>query len=77
MIIGALLAEAPLSGISNFVGISRTTVSCVIIAYTTWTTGRVFVWRTSAEAFHVDCLVPTVKHGECSVMVGAQYLPVN
>lgn len=32
------------------------------------TTGRVFVWRTPAEAFHVDCLVPTVKHGGGSVM---------
>ncbi len=34
------------------------------------TTGRVFVCQTPAEAFHVDCLVPTVKHGP-------QYLPVD
>ena len=27
-----------------------------------------FVWRTSVEAFHVDCLVPTIKHGGGSVM---------
>ncbi|GBO33699.1 hypothetical protein AVEN_67243-1 [Araneus ventricosus] len=33
------------------------------------TTGRVFVWRTPAEAFHVDCLVSTVKHGGGSVLV--------
>ncbi|GFX29827.1 hypothetical protein TNCV_4749561 [Trichonephila clavipes] len=33
------------------------------------TTGRVFVWKTPAEVFHVDCLVPPVKHGEGSVMV--------
>ncbi|GFS83630.1 transposable element Tc1 transposase [Trichonephila clavipes] len=26
------------------------------------TTGRVFVWRTPTEAFHVDCLVPIVNH---------------
>ncbi|GFS65261.1 hypothetical protein TNCV_2451051 [Trichonephila clavipes] len=25
--------------------------------------------RTPAEAFHVDCLVPTVKHGGSSMMV--------
>ncbi|GFV57348.1 transposable element Tc1 transposase [Trichonephila clavipes] len=33
------------------------------------TTGRVFVCRTSAKSFHVDCLVPTVKHGGGSMMV--------
>ncbi|GFW75897.1 long-chain-fatty-acid--CoA ligase 5 [Trichonephila clavipes] len=33
------------------------------------TTGRVFVWRTPTEAFHVDCLVLTVKHGGGSVMI--------
>ncbi|GFX81640.1 transposable element Tc1 transposase [Trichonephila clavipes] len=35
------------------------------------TTGRVFVWRTPKEAFHVDYLVPTVKHEGGSVMVWA------
>ncbi|GFW85474.1 transposable element Tc1 transposase [Trichonephila clavipes] len=35
------------------------------------TTGRVFVWQALTEAFHVDCLVPTVKHGGGSVMVWA------
>ncbi|GFX91262.1 transposable element Tcb1 transposase [Trichonephila clavipes] len=35
------------------------------------TSGHVFVWRTPTEAIHVDCLVPTVKHGEESVMVWA------
>ncbi|GFW41463.1 transposable element Tcb1 transposase [Trichonephila clavipes] len=33
------------------------------------TTERVFVWRTPAEVFHVDCLVPIVKHGRGSVMI--------
>lgn len=28
-----------------------------------------FVWRASAEAFHVDCLVFTMKHGGCCVIV--------
>lgn len=31
--------------------------------------GRVFVWRTTAETFHVDCLFPTVEHEGGSVMV--------
>ncbi|GFV62974.1 transposable element Tcb1 transposase [Trichonephila clavipes] len=34
-----------------------------------WTTGRLFIWQTSAEAFHVDLMVPTVKHGGGSMMV--------
>lgn len=31
--------------------------------------GRVYVWRTPAEAYHVGCLRPTVKHGGGSVMI--------
>lgn len=35
------------------------------------TTGRVYSWRTSKEAYHPDCLLPTVKHGGGSVMIWA------
>ena len=33
------------------------------------TTGRVYVWRELKEAFHLDCLQPTVKHVGGSVMI--------
>ncbi|GFT12270.1 transposable element Tcb1 transposase [Trichonephila clavipes] len=33
------------------------------------TTGPVFFWRTLTEAFHVDFLVPAMKHGEGFVIV--------
>lgn len=33
------------------------------------TKGRVYVWRTPAEAYDVACLLPTVKHGGGSVML--------
>ncbi|GFS97539.1 transposable element Tcb1 transposase [Trichonephila clavipes] len=33
------------------------------------TTGRVYVWRTPKEAFALECIVPTVKHGGGSLMV--------
>jgi hypothetical protein len=36
--------------------------------------GRVYVWRTPKEAHNSECLVPTVKHGEGSVMVWAAIL---
>ncbi|PRD33859.1 UNVERIFIED_CONTAM: tc1a [Trichonephila clavipes] len=29
---------------------------------------RALVWETAAEAFHVDCLISTIKHGGGSVM---------
>jgi hypothetical protein len=35
------------------------------------TIGRVYVWRTPKEAYNLECLVPTVKHGAGSVMVWA------
>lgn len=35
------------------------------------TNGRVYVWRTPREAYHSDCLLPTVKHGGGSVMIWA------
>jgi 23S rRNA-/tRNA-specific pseudouridylate synthase len=35
------------------------------------TTGRVHVWRTPAQAYERDCLLPTVNHGGGSVMVWA------
>ncbi|GFX79330.1 transposable element Tcb1 transposase [Trichonephila clavipes] len=33
------------------------------------TTGRVYVWRTPKEAFALECIVRTVKHGGGSLMV--------
>jgi hypothetical protein len=33
------------------------------------TLGRVYVWRTSKEAYNPKCLVLTVKHGGGSVMI--------
>ncbi|GFV76642.1 transposable element Tcb1 transposase [Trichonephila clavipes] len=39
------------------------------------TTKRVSVCRTPTDALHVDCLVPTVKHGGGSVMVWAAISP--
>jgi hypothetical protein len=35
------------------------------------TSGRVYVWRTLNEAYNPECLVPTVKHEEDSVMTWA------
>jgi hypothetical protein len=33
--------------------------------------GRVYIWRTPKEAYNLECLVPTLKHGGGSVMVWA------
>ncbi|GFW86287.1 transposable element Tcb1 transposase [Trichonephila clavipes] len=84
MVIGASLAGASVSRTDNRASVLSTTVSRIMAAYTNlviWsdessstlsqTTRRVFVWRTPTEAFHVDCLVPTVKHGGGSMMVWA------
>jgi hypothetical protein len=41
------------------------------------TSGRVYVWRTPKEAYNPECIpgsLPTVKHGEGSVMVWAPIL---
>jgi hypothetical protein len=38
------------------------------------TSGRVYVWKTPKEAYNLECLVPTVKHREGSVMVWAAIL---
>ncbi|GFT55137.1 transposable element Tcb1 transposase [Trichonephila clavipes] len=62
IIVGSRFAGASVSRIANLVGVSR-----VMTVYTN--RERMFVCQTSAEAFHVDCLVPTVKHGGGSVMV--------
>ncbi|MBJ5505486.1 hypothetical protein JGG47_23230 [Salmonella enterica subsp. enterica serovar Derby] len=35
------------------------------------TAGRVYVWRTPAEAYNPDCLLPRVKHGGGFIMVWA------
>jgi transposase len=35
------------------------------------TAGRVYIWRTPKEAYNLECLVPTVKHGGGSVMIWA------
>ena len=35
------------------------------------TTGRVYVWRTPKEAYDLQCLRPTVKHGGGTVMLWA------
>jgi hypothetical protein len=35
------------------------------------TSGRVYIWRAHKEAYNLECLVATVKHGEDSVMVWA------
>ncbi|GFV97473.1 hypothetical protein TNCV_2039811 [Trichonephila clavipes] len=61
MVVGAHLAGASVSRTTNLVGVSKTPVSR--------TTGREFVCRTPAKAFHVDCLVPTVKHEVGFMMV--------
>jgi hypothetical protein len=47
---------------------------CVIWSYEPFftlfpTSGRVYVWKTSKEAYNLECLVPTVKWGG-SVMIG-------
>jgi hypothetical protein len=36
--------------------------------------GRVYVWKTSKEAYNPECLVPSVKHWGDSVMVWAAIL---
>jgi hypothetical protein len=38
------------------------------------TSGRVYIWRTPKEAYNLECLVPTVKHGGTSLMVWAAIL---
>ncbi|GFT53088.1 transposable element Tcb1 transposase [Trichonephila clavipes] len=38
------------------------------------TTGRIYVWRTSKEAFAPECIAPTVKQGGGSLMVWGRYL---
>jgi hypothetical protein len=38
------------------------------------TSGRAYIWRTLKEAYNPECLVLTVKHGRCSVMVWAAVL---
>ncbi|MBJ4999827.1 transposase [Salmonella enterica subsp. enterica serovar Hadar] len=35
------------------------------------TIGQVYAWRTPAEAYNPDCLLPPVKHGGGSIMVWA------
>jgi hypothetical protein len=35
------------------------------------TSGQVYIWRTSNEAYNPECLVPTVKHGGGSAMIRA------
>ena len=35
------------------------------------TSGRIYVWRMSKEAYDPECLVPTVKHGCGSVLMWA------
>jgi hypothetical protein len=35
------------------------------------TSRRVYVWRTPKEAYNLECLVPTMKHGGGCVMVWA------
>ncbi|GFY36670.1 transposable element Tcb1 transposase [Trichonephila clavipes] len=70
MLVGARLAGMSVSRTVDFVSVSRITMSRVMTVYTQiWTTGRVFICRTSGEAFHADYLVLTVKHGMSSMMV--------
>jgi hypothetical protein len=38
------------------------------------TSGRVYVWRTPKEAYNPQCMVPTVKHREGSMVVWAAIL---
>jgi hypothetical protein len=35
------------------------------------TRGRVYIWRTAKEAYNMECLVPTVKHGGSPAMIWA------
>jgi hypothetical protein len=41
------------------------------------TSGRVYVWRTPKEAYNLECLVPTVKHGGSSVIVFGSNIMVS
>jgi hypothetical protein len=57
----------------------RKTWTLVILKYVIWsdespfalfpTSGRVFVLKTSKEAYNLECLVQAVKHGARSVMI--------
>ncbi|GFY20504.1 hypothetical protein TNCV_211361 [Trichonephila clavipes] len=71
MKIGVILTGASVYRTANLADISRTTFPRVIMAYTNLDYGRMLVWKTPAEGFSVDCLVPTVKHRGGSVMLSS------
>jgi hypothetical protein len=55
-------------GVTTIKSGNQTTVNA--LSFTLFPTSeKVYVWRTPKEAYNPECLVPTVKHGEGSVMV--------
>ena len=42
-----------------------------VLSFTLFTSGQIYVWRTANKAYYSECLVPTAKHGDRSVIIWA------